>query len=83
MSIQSRMDMDALLARIATLEARVSALEAERATDRLIAPSPFRDGPYWQIPPVTCGGPAGNASVGAPVYEHYVDPTMRETRNGN
>jgi len=57
-------DLEAFLARLDALEARVAILEAERAKRPQMVYN-------WHLaPPVQ------------PVYEHFIDPSMRETRNG-
>lgn len=63
--------------RIAALEARVSALEAERASRQN-----FKHGDINVMTPMQ--PPCYMYTPGQwPVYEHYVDPTMRDTRNSH
>jgi len=63
----------AVLARLDALELRVAILEAERAAlwSRLYSALPID---------YTVTSHHNNTR---PTYEHYVDPTMRETRNGH
>jgi len=71
---------DILLARLDALEARVAILEAERAKrpqmvynwhlKEPVMPNTAEGEPYWKTLPVSV------------CYEHYMDPAMRETRNG-
>ena len=62
---------------IASLEARVSVLEAERA-----ARQNFKHGDINVVTPMQ--PPCYMYTPGQwTVYEQYVDPTMRDTHNGN
>ncbi len=67
-------ERDILLARLDALEARVAILEAERAKrPQMVYNWHLKEPPRLdQFPPI---------GVYA-IHEHYIDPSMRETRNG-